>query len=175
MNALIPRNSVETIVSFRDAAISQFEAAFEKIDAADAALKEAAGLWQAAAPTKTNHYYDSAEEVREFFRAVSMPDPSDLYDTVVMNPPFDRERDIDHVTHALSFLKTGGHLVAIMSAGTEFRETRKAIAFRELMESMGAQWKELPPGSFAESGTYVNTVMLSVWKNGTRQRYGRWW
>jgi hypothetical protein len=54
------------------------------------------------------------------------PDPANLYDRVVMNPPFDRERDIDHVMHALSFLKLDGFLIAIMSAGTEFRETRKA-------------------------------------------------
>ena len=44
--------------------------------------------------------------------------------------PFDLERDIDHVTHALKFLKSDGYLTAIMSAGTEFRETKKAKAFR---------------------------------------------
>jgi hypothetical protein len=100
------------------------------------------------------------------------PDPTNLYDRVVMNPPFDRERDIDHVMHALDFLKPDGQLVAIMSAGTEFRETRKCIAFRERMQKLGASWSDLPPGSFAESGTYVNTVILSVWKNG---RPGRRW
>ena len=63
------------------------------------------------------------------------PDPENLYDRVVMNPPFDRERDIDHVIHALKFLAPEGVLVAIMSAGTEFRETRKSVAFRELMLS----------------------------------------
>lgn len=99
------------------------------------------------------------------------PDPANLYDIVVMNPPFDRERDIDHVVHALSFLKPEGRLVAIMSAGTEFRETNKSTAFRELMSKMNAEWKDLPPGSFAESGTYCNTVILSVRKDGKR---GRW-
>lgn len=96
------------------------------------------------------------------------PDP--VYDRVVMNPPFDRERDIDHVMHALKFLKPDGCLVAIMSAGTEFRETRKSIAFRELMEKMNAVWEDLPPGSFAEVGTYVNTLIMRVWKDGRTQR-----
>lgn len=98
--------------------------------------------------------------------------PEPIYDRVVMNPPFDRERDIDHIMHALDFLKPDGCLVAIMSAGTEFRETRKAVAFRALMEKMGACWGDLPAGSFAEVGTYVNTIMLRVWKDGRKS--GGW-
>jgi len=97
------------------------------------------------------------------------PNPHRLYDRVVMNPPFDRERDIDHVMHALNFLKPDGFLIAVMSAGTEFRETRKSIAFRELMEKMKAQWLDLPAGSFAEVGTYVNTILMRVRKDGGYQ------
>jgi hypothetical protein len=92
------------------------------------------------------------------------PSAFDPYDLVVMNPPFDRERDVDHVTHALEFLKPGGSLFAIMSAGTEFRETRKAIAFRALVERHGGSFRDLPPGSFRESGTNVNTVILTIRK-----------
>ncbi|MDR6954170.1 hypothetical protein J2X65_003538 [Ancylobacter sp. 3268] len=99
------------------------------------------------------------------------PNEHRLYDRVVMNPPFDRERDIDHVMHALDFLKPDGCLIAVMSAGTEFRETRKSIAFRALMEKMKAVWDDLPAGSFAEAGTYVNTMILRVWKDG-RHQYG---
>lgn len=98
------------------------------------------------------------------------PQAFDPYDLIVMNPPFDLERDIDHVTHAFEFLKPGGDLFAIMSAGTEFRETKKAIAFRKLLEQMRhdrwSRWTfhELPPGSFAEVGTYVNTVIIRLHK-----------
>ncbi len=98
--------------------------------------------------------------------------PATLYDRVVMNPPFDLERDIDHVTHALRFLKPDGQLVAIMSAGTEFRETKKARAFRDRMAAMNAKWRDLPPGSFSEVGTNVNTVILRVWKDGRNQQWG---
>ncbi|MGY8666184.1 DUF4942 domain-containing protein [Bradyrhizobium sp. UFLA05-109] len=94
------------------------------------------------------------------------PDASSLYDRVVMNPPFDRERDIDHVMHALTFLKPDGFLIAVMSAGTEFRETRKARAFREHMKRLNARWDDLPAGSFAPVGTHVNTITLRVWKDG---------
>lgn len=100
-----------------------------------------------------------------------LPDPAALYDRVVMNPPFDRERDIDHVMHALGFLKPDGFLVAVMSAGTEFRETRKSAAFRELMAKMKARFQDLPAGSFSSVGTNCNTVLLRVWKDG-RYFYG---
>jgi hypothetical protein len=92
--------------------------------------------------------------------------PVGLYDRVVMNPPFDRERDIDHVMHALNFLADDGVLIAIMSAGTEFRETRKATAFRALMKKMNAHWRDLPAGSFSSVGTNCNTIVLKVSKNG---------
>ena len=40
-------------------------------------------------------------------------------DVVVMNPPFEKHQDIDHVLHCLRLLKPGGRLVAIMSGSTE--------------------------------------------------------
>lgn len=100
------------------------------------------------------------------------PEATGLYDRVIMNPPFDRERDIDHVIHALQFLKPDGLLVAIMSAGTEFRSTAKSVAFRKLMEDMGAEWRDLPPCSFSSVGTNVNTGMIAVRKNGKPKTYG---
>lgn len=88
--------------------------------------------------------------------------PNPIYTDIVMNPPFDRERDIDHVVHALKFLKEGGTLVAIMSASTEFRQTKKSIAFRKMIKEMGGRFSDLPAGSFASVGTNVNTLTLRV-------------
>lgn len=86
------------------------------------------------------------------------------FDAVVMNPPFDRGRDVDHVLHALKFLKPGGKLAAIMAAGVEYREDRQTVAFRTMVERMGGKFRDLPAGSFAESGTNVNTVILTIQK-----------
>lgn len=84
------------------------------------------------------------------------------FDRIIMNPPFSNQQDIDHVTHALKFLKEGGKLVAIMSAGVEFRQDKKAAGFRELVERMGGTIERLPDDSFKESGTSVNTVLVTI-------------
>jgi predicted RNA methylase len=84
------------------------------------------------------------------------------FDRILMNPPFDGQRDIDHVMHALQFLKEGGRLVAIMSAGAEFRENTKALKFRAEVEKRGGKFHDLLAGSFASVGTMVNTVMLVI-------------
>lgn len=83
------------------------------------------------------------------------------YDRVVMNPPFAKQADIKHVTHAAKFLKPGGRLVAIMSASVTFRTDARSEDFRTFINSRGAAQEVLPPQSFKESGTGVNAVVVS--------------
>ena len=84
------------------------------------------------------------------------------FDRVVMNPPFSGQADIDHVTRALHFLKPGGRLVAIMSAGVAFRDDRKARDFRATVERHGGAIEALPDDSFRVSGTGVRTVLVTL-------------
>lgn len=86
------------------------------------------------------------------------------YDRVVMNPPFGRQADIKHVTHAIQmkFLKPGGLLVAVMSNAVTFRTDRATKAFREMLYDRGGEIKALPEGSFKSSGTMVNTVIVTI-------------
>lgn len=103
---------------------------------------------------------DRLEEVNEVdFLAV---EPNPIYDRVVMNPPFSRQSDIKHVQHALRFLKPEGRLVAIMAAGVEFRQDKLATGFRALVEERGGEIERLPEGSFKDSGTGVNTVVVTI-------------
>lgn len=88
--------------------------------------------------------------------------PKQLYDRVLMNPPFAKQADIKHVTHALDFLMPRGRLVAIMSAGITFRSDGRTAAFNRKLEDLGAIVEPLPAGSFSESGTNVNTIMVTV-------------
>lgn len=98
-------------------------------------------------------------------------DPSRFpaFDRIVMNPPFDRGRDCDHVRHAFRFLKPGGRLVAVMSARAEFGTDARHKALHDLVESCTGKWgnarhywHDLPEKSFAHAGTNVNTVMLCI-------------
>lgn len=84
------------------------------------------------------------------------------FDRVVMNPPFAKQADIDHVTHAMRWLKPGGRLVSVMAAGVMFRQNRKTTDFVERMTDMGAEWEDLPEKAFKMAGTAVGTVILAV-------------
>lgn len=82
-----------------------------------------------------------------------------VFDSVVMNPPFERQADIDHVLHAWKCLKPGGRLVSIMSAGVLFRENKKTVEFKSLLDRCG-RYEVNPDGAFKASGTMVKTIIV---------------
>ena len=87
------------------------------------------------------------------------------FDRILMNPPFEKQQDLEHVTTAFNLLKGGGILVAIMSSGVMFRENKKTVAFREsILDKYADVIENNPEGSFKESGTMVNTVMIRLAK-----------
>lgn len=86
-------------------------------------------------------------------------DPEPVFDAVVMNPPFDKRLDAVHIHHACGFLRPGGRLAAIASAGVSYRQDRETKAFRSMIEA-GGRITDLPEGSFKESGTGVNTCLV---------------
>jgi 16S rRNA G1207 methylase RsmC len=79
-----------------------------------------------------------------------------------MNPPFQRQQDILHVNHAMRFLKAGGRLVSVMSSSVAFRTNRLTVAFRETLNAHHGTIEALPENAFAESGTNVNTVIVTM-------------
>lgn len=82
------------------------------------------------------------------------------YDRIVMNPPFEKGADVEHVRHAFELLKPGGRLVAIMSPHAEFASDKKSAGFREWVDSLGGISEKLPDGSFKESGTSAGSRMV---------------
>lgn len=88
--------------------------------------------------------------------------PQPVFDRVLMNPPFSQQQDIAHVTHALSFLKPGGLLVAIMSGGIEWHHFKTSAAFRQLVTDRGGSFTKLPDDAFEASGASVRTVMVVI-------------
>lgn len=76
------------------------------------------------------------------------------FDRIVMNPPFSNQQDIAHILHAAQMLTNGGKLVALCGNGP--RQQEKLMP---LIDEFG--WcEELPDGSFIESGTNVNVLLL---------------
>lgn len=75
------------------------------------------------------------------------------FDGVIMNPPFTMRSDIDHILHALKFLKRGGTLVALCM-DTHHRET--------ILKPLSSSWEKIPSGAFAKEGTSIACVMLTI-------------
>ncbi len=96
------------------------------------------------------------------------------YDKIIMNPPFEKLQNIDHVKHAYDMLNPGGRLVAIMSESPFFNSAKKAEAFRKWLEDVGGVSEKLPENSFknSERSTGVNTRLVVIDK-GTETPSGK--
>lgn len=88
------------------------------------------------------------------------------FDVVAMNPPFARQADIRHVMHAAKLLRPGGRLVSVMSAGVKFRSDNLTRAFRDMVAARNGEIEDLPDGSFKQSGTNVNAVIVRIGAEG---------
>ncbi|MDM5117182.1 LPD38 domain-containing protein [Aeromonas hydrophila] len=92
--------------------------------------------------------------------------PTASYDAVIMNPPFSNGMDMDHVRHAYDFLKPGGRLAAIVSAGAGQQSTRKGQEFAAWLDTLGAEVELMREGAFKDSlnPTSVRTKIIVLEK-----------
>ena len=77
--------------------------------------------------------------------------PTGDFDRVIMNPPFYGKHYAKHVEHAFKFLKEGGVLTAILPVTARYDHGL-----------LNGRWEDLPIGSFKESGTNINTTILTI-------------
>ncbi len=82
------------------------------------------------------------------------------WDKIIMNPPFSKSQDVKHILHAYSLLTDGGILVSVASSSITTRQG----SFYDELRSLNPEIIELPEGSFRESGTLVNTVIIKITK-----------
>jgi len=75
----------------------------------------------------------------------------EYYDRIIMNPPFEKGQDIDHVRHAYNLLNPSGAIVSIMSEGTFCRQDKKATTFRKWLSLVEGTSKKLEQGIFQAS------------------------
>lgn len=85
-------------------------------------------------------------------------------DRIVMNPPFSKQQDIDHVYKAYECLNPNGILVSVMSTSHTYRTDKKSDRFKEFLNSLGAEVEILPQGTFKESGTMANACVVKIRK-----------
>lgn len=92
-------------------------------------------------------------------------EPTDLYDAIVMNPPFAIEGDslayVTHIRHAMEMLRPGGVLLAVVPGGYSFRNNKRVKELREKLQD-GPKWGrvDLADDAFKGSGTGVRTILL---------------
>lgn len=90
---------------------------------------------------------------------------NDIFDAVVMNPPFSRGQDIKHVRAAHRLLRISRRLVAIMSEGPFFRQDRQAVEFRDWLGGHNHTAEPLPDGTFKQSGTGASARLVVITSN----------
>ena len=81
---------------------------------------------------------------------------------VIMNPPFSKQQDINHIREAYTVLAPGGVLVSVISPSPFFRTNKKSVEFREWLAAINAEVVDLPPGAFKESGTMISTKIIKA-------------
>lgn len=91
-------------------------------------------------------------------------DPGEVYDAVLMNPPFEEGLDCVHVMHAYNMLKPGGVLVSVMLDNKDYRTNGKYKIFNEWLEGKKQKVEKLPKDAFKESGANVATMIIVLHK-----------
>lgn len=88
----------------------------------------------------------------------------DGWDAIIMNPPFEKMADVDHVMHAYKLVKAGGYLISVVSESPFFNSNQKGKDFRAWLDMVGGEAYDLPAGAFKESGTGVKARFIVVRK-----------
>lgn len=105
-----------------------------------------------------NHCVETFEEFAEH--------SSQKFDRVLMNPPYSGQRDVKHFMMAYKMLKNNGVLAAIISENALYYETDLSKNFRKFLKDNNAYIENVPIRSFEESGTTIETVIVTIKKVG---------
>ena len=129
----------------------------------------AVGIWEATGswPDCIEIDSDRAEALRERAPPGAVVEmdflamhPEPEYDRILMNPPWGKGAGVQHVHHALRFLKPGGRLVAVLGPGLLDRQDGPTIELRKLMEAWPCSVTMLPPRSFVGTATGAALIVM---------------
>jgi 16S rRNA G1207 methylase RsmC len=96
-------------------------------------------------------------EAGDFLDGIKVTPP----DRIIMNPPFEKMADIDHVQKAYEVLKPGGKMVTIISPAPFQREQKKPQAFREWLSELDHEVENLPANSFTGKDSFRQTSVAT--------------
>ena len=80
-----------------------------------------------------------------------------FYRRIVMNPPFERGQDREHIRRMFDLLLPGGRLVAVCSTGPFHRQAKADQEFRDWLGTIGAEVEDVEPGAFSGSDAFRKT------------------
>lgn len=86
------------------------------------------------------------------------------FDKIVMNPPFSNKMDIKHTVLAYNLLNAGGRLVSLLSENSIYFDRTITHRFNNFLNTHNSIIREVPHGSFKDSGTNVDVVMVIIEK-----------
>ncbi|QLG96708.1 hypothetical protein HZF02_32850 (plasmid) [Pseudomonas yamanorum] len=83
--------------------------------------------------------------------------PDEPYQAILMNPPFSKRQDAEHIMRAYGMLASGGTLVAIAGEGVFFGQDQKAVQFRAWLDTHNADVEKLGEGTFQDNALLAQT------------------
>ena len=84
-----------------------------------------------------------------------------LYDSIIMNPPFSKNQDIEHLKHAFSMLKNGGTLVCVTSPHWSFAGDKQSIDFRNWLDEQDYYTEDLKAKTFEMTGVTSKILVIN--------------
>lgn len=95
------------------------------------------------------------------FLTLELPE-EEKFASIIANPPFSKNQDIDHVYKMIECLTEGGRLVSIMSNHWRFTSGKKEIEFQKLISESESTVIDIEEGAFKESGTNVSACIVVI-------------
>lgn len=88
---------------------------------------------------------------------------ANYYDRIIANPPFAKNQDIDHIYAMYNCLKPGGKLITLSSTHWNHVDQKKEREFLNwVYETVDGRVEKISAGTFAESGTNIETFMITI-------------
>lgn len=84
------------------------------------------------------------------------------FDLVLMNPPFAKGQDLEHIRHAAGFLRPGGTLCALAWPAFMQPGTRKQREFSDWLQELEADVERLPESQFGRTSLSVARILFTT-------------